>query len=72
MSRSATRLAIVAAICAATLAGCSYNQRERPAAHETTRGPAVRVTGPAVSCIPISRFNETRVRDARTLSLIHI
>ncbi len=70
MSTHALRIAAIAAVSAATLAGCSYNQRERPTAHETTRGPAVHVTGPAVSCIPISHFSETRVRDARTIDFL--
>ncbi|MFC3593786.1 hypothetical protein ACFOON_09095 [Novosphingobium piscinae] len=51
------------------LAGCSD-----PAAGPTRRGadrvPAARVVGPAATCIPLTAFRETQVRDGQTIDFL--
>jgi hypothetical protein len=48
------------------LAACSdEGPRERPPV-----GPAARITGPAESCIQLSSFSETRIRDDWTIDFM--
>ncbi len=60
------KVAVIAALGAATLAGCTYYQRDMPAGRTGRDMPAVRVTGPAQSCIPLP-ISASRVRDSQTI-----
>jgi len=52
------------------LAGC-YDYAERPRGAEAhSRVPLARVTGPDETCIPLTRFNQTEVRDGRTIDFL--
>ena len=59
----------------ATLGGCysymneNHHHNAAPSARRDQVPPA-RVTGPAVSCIPLTAYAETRVRDERTIDFI--
>ncbi len=66
MPYSTLRIAAVAALAAGTLAGCTYYERGMPAGHADRKMPAVRVTGPAQSCIPLP-ITQSVVRDDRTI-----
>lgn len=64
--RSACRLLLPLTL---TLGSCS-GARPDPAPYRADRVPAARVTGPAEACIPLGRFSETLVRDARTIDFL--
>lgn len=55
---------ILIGLAASTLAGCAQQNRT---ADNGPVGPAVRVTGPAQSCIPLMSARSTSVRDSRTI-----
>ena len=55
---------ILFGLAASTLAGCAQQNRT---ADNGPVGPAVRVTGPAQSCIPIRSITSSPVRDNRTI-----
>jgi len=60
------RNAIMLATLPAVLAGCTYDRpAERPAVT-----PAARITGAAVSCVPLPQVRETRIRDDWTIDFI--
>ena len=67
MSRS--RIAFIA-VSALAMTGCTYGKQEVEQPPLAERDPSVRITGPAVSCIPIRQFNQTRVRDRRTVDFM--
>ncbi|HEY6868899.1 MAG TPA: hypothetical protein VI199_03980 [Novosphingobium sp.] len=63
------------ALLATTLGGCySYmNEHHHPQAAASApagRVPPARITGPAVACIALTDFGETRVRDERTIDFL--
>ncbi len=55
---------ILIGLAASTLAGCAQQYRT---ADNGPAAPAVRVTGPAQSCIPIRSIRSSPVRDNRTI-----
>lgn len=64
MIRPTFGLAVVGAL---ALTGC-YDSRPEDTPRNTV--PAARITGAAVSCIPLSRIDTTRVRDDRTIDFL--
>lgn len=58
---------LLCTLAALPLAACTAQDRpaDRPAV-----SPAARITGPAVSCIPISQMRETRIRDDWTIDFL--
>lgn len=68
-------LAVLTAGLTATLSGCYRYMNEQhhhdaaPSAR-AERVPPARVTGPAVSCIALTDYGETRVRDERTIDFL--
>lgn len=66
----AIRTIATATLAAAVLTACTYDDRDRPYPRAGNNIPAVRVTGPDQSCIPLTHFNETRVRDGRTIDFL--
>lgn len=57
------------ALGAAALSACTYDGRS-PAAASRDRVPPAVVTGPAVSCIPLSAISQSPVRDGRTIDFL--
>ncbi len=69
MNRLTTPLRLFACAAAALAAGaCTYGPNDR--SYPTDRIAPARITGPAVSCIPLTRINQTRVRDSRTIDFL--
>lgn len=59
-----------ALLIAPVLGGC-YGYAEGPSASSRAdRVPAARVVGTPEACIPLTAFNETRVRDGRTIDFM--
>ncbi|MES2494050.1 MAG: hypothetical protein V4579_12330 [Pseudomonadota bacterium] len=63
------RLALLAIAGAAALSGC-YNDRGGVEPYSDRRLPAVRITGPDQSCIPLMQARESIVRDDRTIDFM--
>jgi len=62
-------MAIAALAAALAAGGCTYSAQDR--GYSGSDAPmAARVTGPTVSCIPLSQFSNTRVRDSRTIDFL--
>jgi len=55
----------------ALIAGCYAYERGPHRAGPYDRIPAAAVTGPDQSCIPLSHFHETSVRDGRTIDFLN-
>ncbi len=64
----AMRLMLAAALGAALMAGCGAAGQDRRGSRDQV--PPARITGPAVSCIPLFAFSETRVRDGQTIDFL--
>ena len=60
------KLALAAALATGTLGACNYYEKGMPGTPPDRHMPAVRVTGPGQSCIPLP-ISQSVVRDARTI-----
>jgi hypothetical protein len=63
-----SRPSLMAALVPLALAGCM--QADAASGPDRSNAPAARITGEPVSCIRINQFNETRVRDDRTIDFM--
>jgi hypothetical protein len=63
-----SRLSLLIALAPLALNGCM--PADAASGPRGSNGPAVRITGEPVSCIRINQFNETRVRDNRTVDFM--
>jgi len=62
------RFLAAAALGAAVVGGCGSDVQDRHGSRD--RVPPARITGPAVSCVPLFAFHETQVRDSRTIDFL--
>lgn len=68
--KSAFPAAIAAVALSAALAGCYGYEAGPNRSASVDRIPAARVTGPDETCIPIHQFDQTMVRDGRTIDFL--